>query len=192
MNRKRKLDESILKKPNINDEDENELLKDIPFTEKELEEDYDEDEFMDKLQKYLDQKYADNDQDIDYLEEDINTNENNKKPPSKLSAFEILTMKEDELNKIMPINDSELIDDTDKLNQHSFKYIPTFSNDGNSNKRSKKRRKNNKYFKVPKLNADSNRNNNKKGNSKNKQQGFKKLSNNSRFTLKCKDSNNKK
>ena len=188
-----------MKKPSIddNDEDENQLLKDIPFTEKELEEDYDEDQFMDKLSKYLEQKYGDDNEDIDYFEEDMNTNINNHNQESsntKLSGFEILTMKEDELNKIMPINDTEFIDDSDKLNQSSFKYIPNLSNNGNK-QRNKKRKKSNKYFKVPTINDDSNKNKNKrhkKGETKKRQQqGPKKLNNNSRFTLKCKDSNRK-
>jgi len=138
------------------------------------------------LSKYLEQKYGDNDDDIDdidYIQEDINTN--NKESASKLSAFEILTMKEDELNKIMPINDTELIDDEDKLKE-SFKYIPNFSHNGNNKKRSKKK-KSNKYFKVPKINDGKKK---KKGNQQ-RDSGLKKLSNNSRFTLKCKDSKKK-
>ena len=127
----------------------------MPFTQKELQDDYEEDQFMDKLSKYLEQKYGDDD-DIDYFNDNQNNEDTkNDQSSNKLSALEILTMKEDELNKIMPINDNELIDDEDKLNAHSsFKYIPTFSNTRNNKKRSKKRKKI-QYSTVPKLHKTS-------------------------------------
>ena len=102
--RKRKLDSNWNKRQILNDDqDETELFKDIPFTEKELEDDYDEEEFMDKLSTYLEQKYGDND-DIDYFDDNHNHNKDDKASSNQLSPFEILTMKEEELNEIMPIN----------------------------------------------------------------------------------------
>eukprot|EP01084_Bolivina_argentea_P059706 109063_1 len=138
--------EPTQKKPKLNELDDTlnqindnydykELLKEIPFTNDELEGEYDEETFMDKLSTYLEQKY---DNDSDNNTDNINNNK-------QISTLDILTMDENQLNKIMPVTDNE-------VNNYKFKYLPTFENNVNQSKRKNKKRNKNKYYKVPQLN----------------------------------------
>ena len=156
----------------LND-DESDLLKNIPFTEKELEEDdYDEEAFMDKLSKYLEQKYQDEDKGND---DDDNDKDN------KLSGLDIFTMKEEELNEIMPIDESEI--------SNQFRYIPTFQNENEAKQESKSKRNNNrnkrrknKYYKVPLPKTDNKNKRKSKSKRNNKNQNkTTKLNKNQRF-----------
>merc|ERR1712228_63360 len=116
----------------IGDKDK-ELLNNMPFTEKELEEsDYDETEFMDKLSSYLEKKYDDdNDDDNELEDDDIDLNK------QQLSMLDIFTMKEEELNKIMPIDDC-----IDTLQSKKTEKV---------NKRKTKNRKKKQYRKPPRI-----------------------------------------
>eukprot|EP00483_Globobulimina_turgida_P007555 UN07570 len=138
--KKRKLNE-LDDALNVNyNNDEDELLKDIPFTNQELEKEYDEEAFMDKLSKHLQEKHDDSDINVEHKE---------------ISALDILTMDEEELNKIMPINDDKV--NNNQITNHGFRYIPTFKKKRTDNYKKRrtqykyKRSKSVKYSEVPEL-----------------------------------------
>eukprot|EP01084_Bolivina_argentea_P094039 169069_1 len=154
--KKRKLDNETF----MDELEKNELLKDIPFSTQELEEDeYDEELFMEKLSKHLEMKYDDD------VKDATNT---------ELSALDILTMDEKELDKLMPIHNDDIEQPIDI--DSGFRYLPTFGSNSNSDtkpKRKRKKRNANRYYKVPQPNKKRKKNRN----------GPKKITQNARFIL---------
>ena len=110
-------------------EAEKRILDELPFTEKELESDFDETGFMDKLSTYLEKKYED--------DEDLENKDDIEFQDNQLSMLDILTMKEEELDKIMPVDDRN-------VNQ-----IFDVQETKGMSKRKSKKRKTKQYHKPP-------------------------------------------
>ena len=120
-------------------EDEDGILDDIPFTAQELEGEYDEEVFMNKLDSYFQSKYG---------EESVIEDENEERPSSDtvdihaVSAVDIFTMNEDDLDRVFPLNDNESSPPESKSDEKPKGKQST-------KRRRKRNRKQNGYRKVP-------------------------------------------